>query len=133
MLPAIQKRYPPLRLRVECLRNWRVNKHRRLVLLRLPSCIDIASECSCGRAYNLSWYLGDDTTQIMQGHRHILLLKQLCRLRLMYLLLIYNITIFLLYIDCGRSFMHYKAKTGLGLLLLNRKSEILRVLILGDI
>jgi len=51
----------------------------------------------------------------------------------MCLLCKYNIIIFLLHIDRGGSFMHYKAKISLRLLLLGRMSEILRVLILGAI
>jgi hypothetical protein len=51
----------------------------------------------------------------------------------MCLLCKYNIIIFLLHIDRGGSFMHYKANISLRLLLLGRMSEILRVLILGAI
>ena len=51
----------------------------------------------------------------------------------MCLLCKYNIIIFLLHIDSGGSFMHYKANISLRLLLLGRMSEILRVLILGAI
>jgi len=51
----------------------------------------------------------------------------------MCLLCKYNIIIFLLHIDRGGSFMHYKAKISLRLLLLGRISEIFRLLILGAI